>query len=222
MSMSEKRSLHINELGEEGEVIIIPPSDELRKKAVKDGSPSNAYNRAIKAAEEAIEQLSSEFGNWINMELERLLDVLALIRKDGWKEDHAQQLFLVAHDLKGQAATLGYPTITEICDTLCNLLENIPDTQRLSVNVVEIFITSIKTIIEQCERNEDNPKATAISLGLRQMALKILQHEKEHNDQLTENSAADTNQHGAQNDADAPKENLEQINEEADEVTSIV
>lgn len=193
MSASNKISKTENELGEESEVIIIPPNDELKNKAIIDGSSANAYNRAIKAAEEAIEQLSSEFGSWINMELERLLETVALIRKEGWNEELKDQLFTITHDLKGQATTLGYPTITEICDTLCNLIENMHRIERLSLNVVEIFVTSIKTIIDQCERNQENHKATAISLGLRQMAIKILQQENEtHNQSIAASEETET------------------------------
>lgn len=177
MSAKENIAEHLEENDEEEIIVIIPPMDDLRRRAIKDGSPSNAYRRAIEAAEQAIEQLSSEFGDWLNIELDRLTETIENMRRDGWQEDHADQLYTITHDLKGQATTLGYPTITEICDTLCNLLENIPDKQRLSLNVVEIFVTSIKTIIEQCERNEENQKAKAISLGLRQMALKIMQQE---------------------------------------------
>lgn len=177
MSVNENTAETLHENEDEEIIVIIPPMEDLRRRAIKDGSPSNAYRRAIEAAEQAIEQLSSEFGDWINIELDRLTKTIVNLRQDGWQEEHADQLYTITHDLKGQATTLGYPTITEICDTLCNLLETIPDKQRLSLNVVEIFITSIKTIIDQCERNEENQKAKAISLGLRQMALKILQQE---------------------------------------------
>lgn len=162
---------------EQEEVIIIPPNDDLRDRVITDGSPNAALRRAVAAAEAAIEELSSEFDSWIDVELGILLDTLEAIRQEGWNSAHGEQLFTIAHDLKGQATTFGYPAITEICDTLCNLLEKMPNIDRLSLNVIEIFVASIKTIIEQCERNDDNPKASAISLGLRQMAMKILQQE---------------------------------------------
>ncbi len=164
---------------EQEEMVVIPPKDDLRERVVIDGSPNNAYRRAVEAAEAAIEELSAEFDDWLNIELNNLLETLNGIRENGWDTAHGERLFTIAHDLKGQATTLGYPTITEICDTLCNLLEKIPNIERLSLNVVEIFVASIKTIIEQCERNSENPKASAISLGLRQMAMKILQQEFE-------------------------------------------
>lgn len=164
---------------EQEEIVVIPPNDTLREKAIVDGSPNAALRRAVAAAEAAIGELSSEFDGWINTELTNLLETLDAIRQNGWDSTHGEQLFNIAHDLKGHATTFGYPAITEICDTLCNLLEKLPDINRLSLNVIEIFITSIKTIIEQCEQNDNNPKADAISLGLRQMAMKILQQELE-------------------------------------------
>lgn len=158
-------------------VIFIPPKTELREKAIRAGSSNSAYKRAIQAAEDAIEVLSEEFSDWMDQEVDRLADALTTIRQTGWNEKAVDIVFTISHDLKGQASTLGYPVITEICNTLCHLLEKAPEPTRISLNVIETFIASIRTIIIQCDRNEDNTKANDISLGLKQMAMKILKHE---------------------------------------------
>ncbi len=164
---------------ENKDMILIPAQTSLRQRAVMTGSSSSAFRQAIKAAEAAIEDLSVEFDDWINEDVDKMVNICNLIAKEGWNKENSDKLFIVTHDLKGQATTLGYPVITEICNTLCHMLEKIPDTSRISVQVVITFAESIRTIIGQCQKNEENPKANAISSGLRQMAMKIIRHEME-------------------------------------------
>lgn len=162
------------------DVVLIPAKTELRQKAVTTGSGNSAYRQAIKAAEQAIEQLSVEFDDWLIMEVDKLEEATNIIKNEGWNETNSDTLFTISHDIKGQATTLGYPIISEICDTLCHLLEKIPDTTRLNLKIIETFAMSIRLIISECEQNEENPKASAISSGLRQMAMKIIKQEQTH------------------------------------------
>lgn len=159
------------------ERILIPPQAELRRRAVKKGSGTNAFRKAIEAAEEAIEELSVEFDDWINNDINEMMLVCDQIKEEGWTDKNTDKLFTLTHDLKGQATTLGYPVITEICNTLSHLLEKMPETNRISLKVIETFAQSIRTIILQSDKDQQDQKAEAISVGLRQMALKILTHE---------------------------------------------
>lgn len=169
MSQSEKKA--------NSDVVYIPPKTDLRDRVVTGGSANSAYQKAIKAAEEAIEQLSGEFDDWLTVEVDRLDQSVAILKTNGWNDDDKDKLFTISHDIKGQATTLGYPVITEICDTLCHLLEKTPNYTHISLNVIEIFASSIRSIIQQCQRGSEDEKANAISQGLRQMAMKILTHE---------------------------------------------
>ncbi len=160
------------------DVVLIPAQTELRQKAVTTGSGNSAYRQAIKAAEQAIEELSVEFDDWLIMEVDKLEEASNIIKNEGWNETNSDALFTISHDIKGQATTLGYPIISEICDTLCHLLEKTPDTSRINLKIIETFATSILLIISECEQNEENQKASAISMGLRQMAMKIIKQEQ--------------------------------------------
>ena len=159
------------------DIVYIPAKTDLRDRVITGGSSNSAYQKAIRAAEEAIEQLSDEFDNWLTEEVDRLDKAVATLKTNGWNDDDKDVLFTISHDIKGQATTLGYPVITEICDTLCHLLEKAPNYNNISLNVIEIFASSIRSIIQQCQRGSDNEKANAISQGLRAMAMKILTHE---------------------------------------------
>ncbi len=164
------------------EMLVIPPQTDLKDRVLKPGNPSIACRKAIKAAENAIEELSVEFDGWMNSAVDELLEKLPRVHEDGLKSEAGEELHTIIHDLKGQATTLGYPVVSEICDTLCNLLEKTPDVSRISPKIAELHVRSIQTIVQECTKHSDDPKANAISAGLRQMVMKILKHEFERAD----------------------------------------
>lgn len=191
--MTRQLDKMIEKVHQDDKLIVIPAQTDLRKRVVSTGSGNSAFRKAIKAAEEAIEELSVEFDDWIQGDVEEIIKTCNLIKQDGWTENNKDRLFTLTHDLKGQATTLGYPVITDICNTLCHLLEKIPDTSNISPRVVETFAESINTILNQCDKNEDNEKAFAISSGLRQMAMKILKHELDKKARQTARETENTN-----------------------------
>lgn len=166
------------------EMQIIVPDSDLKDRVMKPGSNKNALKRAVAAAEVAIEELSVEFDDWMQSELDKLFDQLDVVKMNGLGSEAGEDLFNIIHDMKGHATTLGFPNITDICATLCQLLENIPDRSRISIKVIEIHAQAIKTLINE-EKNESfETKASAISLGLRQMVMKIIKQELERENEL--------------------------------------
>lgn len=165
------------------EIIVIPPRTDLKDRVLKPGSAGGACKRAIKAAESAIEELSAEFDDWMISSIDELLSKLPQVHQDGLDSAAGEEVHTIMHDLKGQATTLGYPVVAEISDTLCNLLEKTPDVSRISPKIAELHVRSIQTIVKECTKNHDDPKVNAISLGLRQMVMKILKHEFERAEQ---------------------------------------
>lgn len=176
----------------EGPMTIFPPDESLKKRVIAPGSSTNAVRRAVKAAESAIEELSVEFDDWMQSELDKMNELLERVKQEGLTGEAGELLFNAAHDMKGHATTFGYPTVTEICTTLCLLMDEVPDRSCISVKVIEIHVQAIKTIVKEGKKEEVDTKASAISLGLRQMSTKIINHEiRKHNENNEETGEAD-------------------------------
>ena len=86
--------------------VITPPAD-LRKAVrtcrIGDDDP-------VAGAEAALAQLSSEFDDWMHAECERL-EPRARTSAPGLYEKTHDDLFRAAHDIKGEAATFGFPPL---------------------------------------------------------------------------------------------------------------
>src|ERR1700704_6281682 len=88
---------------------VITQPNPLRKVLRRVVSEKN-LDDPVARAEKALASLSGEFNNWMSIEADRLSAAHAAIRKDGFTKFTREELFRAAHDIKGGAATFGYPS----------------------------------------------------------------------------------------------------------------
>src|ERR1700741_139398 len=90
----------------------------------------------IARAEEALAGLSGEFNGWVTEECARLAKAHAEIAKHGFDPRLREELFRAAHDIKGGAATFGYPKAALAAESLCRILEHAPDVTKVPSNLI--------------------------------------------------------------------------------------
>ena|SRR5277367_5936541 len=100
---------------------LITPPHEFRK------AVANAADPDDNPVEAALAQLSSEFADWMHAECERLEAARRRVATLGFKAETQGELFRAAHDIKGEAATFGYPAVGAVAKSLCRLIEHTPD-----------------------------------------------------------------------------------------------
>ena len=140
------------------------PGDYLNKKAVIPGTPGIDY-AAIERAEQALSELSSSFNNWMLEECHNLSSASANIHAKGPNKETLEKLFHVAHDIKGQAATLGFPLAAGPASSLCKLLYEIPRPERAPLALVDQHVNTICAIIR--ENIQDVKHKTTVEISRR-------------------------------------------------------
>ena len=85
----------------------------------------------VARAEQALAGLSGEFRKWMSVECDRLAAAHAVILKQGFNRVTREELFRAAHDIKGDAATFGYPTAAAAAESLCRIIEHAPDLSKV-------------------------------------------------------------------------------------------
>ena len=65
----------------------------------------------VARAEEALAAISGDFSQWMHDECARLDAARRKVRELGLSRQTRQELFLAAHDVKGDSGTLGYPEV---------------------------------------------------------------------------------------------------------------
>lgn len=91
---------------------VIRPPNTLRMKV--GGSFGGIDAGAIAKAEQALQAMSSQFGQWLQDELDKLDGARADIRDSGYNPATAEALYFRAHDLKGLGSTYQYPLVTRL------------------------------------------------------------------------------------------------------------
>jgi chemotaxis protein histidine kinase CheA len=103
----------------------------------------------VARAEKALANLSGEFPNWMVVETERLAAAHAAILMDGITKATRDELFRAAHDIKGDAATFGFPSAGAAAESLCRVIEHAPDLATVPSELIEHHIDAIQAIVRQ-------------------------------------------------------------------------
>ena len=155
---------------------VISPPHKLRK-AVTKVMPGEAYDDPVARAEQALAQLSSEFTGWMQSECERLDGARHEVKAKGFNKKTREALFHAAHDIKGEAATFGYPWVAQSADSLCRLIEHTPDMARIPFALIDQHVDAIRAIVRESARRDIAQIASALTAKLRQVTDEFLAHE---------------------------------------------
>lgn len=114
----------------------------------EDGSPPELDPAALARAEAALDALSGQYLAWAKADLARLAACLELALADGGKP-HLRELFGIAHDMKGQAATFGYPLVSHLGSHLCRLIEAVEAGHQPSLAPATALVAAMGQILSE-------------------------------------------------------------------------
>jgi HPt (histidine-containing phosphotransfer) domain-containing protein len=153
---------------------VITQPNPLRKMLRRVGDKDR--DDPVARAEKALAGLSGEFKNWMIIETDRLAAAHAAILKNGFTDALRQELFRAAHDIKGDAATFGYPSAGAAADSLCRIIEHAPDLDDVPSNLIAHHINAIQAIVRGRTRLDTVSMASELSRQLRGVADEFLTH----------------------------------------------
>ncbi len=139
----------------------ITPPDTLQKK-VRKLSGRDAKFDPIAAAEMAVDRLSVNFTDWMDDEVKRLMEIWETSRESGFSSETTDVLYRAAHDMRGQASTLGFPNVGKIAGIFCDIIDALGD-RPVPADFLEKYITAISAIARETSAREDNSVATTLA-----------------------------------------------------------
>ena len=99
------------------------------------------------------------------------------VRREGLTKKTHNELFRAAHDIKGEAATFGYPAVAPVAESLCRLLEHTPDIKRIPLTLVEQHVDAVRAIAREHARVDRAGIASALTRCLRDVTDEFLRAE---------------------------------------------
>ena len=142
----------------------------LRRVAEKD------IDDPVARAEKALAGLSGEFKNWMTVETDRLAAAHAAILRDGFTNANSEELFRAAHDIKGDAATFGFPSAAAAAESLCRIIEHAPELSQVPSDLIAHHINAIQAIVRERTKMDTAATASELSRQLRGVADVFLAH----------------------------------------------
>jgi HPt (histidine-containing phosphotransfer) domain-containing protein len=124
----------------------------------------------VARAEKALAGLSGEFKDWMGIECDRLSAAHAAILQSGFTLASRDELFRAAHDIKGDAATFGYPAAAAAAESLTRIIEHAPDLTRVPAELIAHHINAIQAIVRENTKIHNAGVAGALSNKLRGVA----------------------------------------------------
>src|SRR6202021_4142913 len=101
--------------------------------------------------------------NWMEVETGRLATAHAAILKNGFTKATREELFRAAHDIKGDAATFGFPSAGAAAESLCRIIEHAPDLHKVPSDLIAHHINAIQAIVHERTKLDTASMASELS-----------------------------------------------------------
>ena len=167
---------HATAVATYGDHEIITPENKLRRVvSVRPLAPDEPS--PVERAEKALAGLSTQFSTWMDSECERLDAARRDVATGGFTAANREAIFHAAHDIKGEAATFGFPLVALAADSLCRLIEHTPDVARIPIMLVDQHVDAVRAIHREYARSDAKALASTLTTRLRAVTDEFLIHE---------------------------------------------
>ncbi|GKQ56058.1 Hpt domain-containing protein [Bradyrhizobium sp. Ce-3] len=153
---------------------VITQPNPLRKVLLR--VPESDLDDPVSRAEKALAGLSGEFKEWMTIEADRLSAAHATVLREGFNDKTREELFRAAHDIKGDAATFGYPSAAAAAESLCRIIEHAPDLAAVPAQLIAHHINAVQAIVRNRTKLDTAVVAGVLSKQLRGIADEFLTH----------------------------------------------
>lgn len=122
----------------------------------------------VNRAQKALEALAGNFTDWMLSETRRLTEHFDGFERGPMDDEAYKSLFIVAHDVRGQAMQLGYPLAGQIAAGLCDLLQN----HRLNPVppiILRRYVEAVASIVRSGVKDEANAVAVELARELNRL-----------------------------------------------------
>ncbi|MDR4305540.1 Hpt domain-containing protein [Chelatococcus sambhunathii] len=162
---ADREAVHRREFADH--TILMPPN-RLKQRAAR-YVDLNGHEDAdpVRRAENALKLLSNEFDNWMEMEI-GALEAARATAVGANDIAELSTLYRVSHDIRGQAATLGFPLAGQLADGLCKLIER-ADKAVPSAKLIDLHVDAIRAMVRENVRDRENPIGAALVHRLKEL-----------------------------------------------------
>ena len=118
-------------------------------------------------AEEVIANLADDYLDWVREDLVRLEAAYEQLKNaEGDAAAELENVFQIAHDMKGQGGSFGYDLMTAIGDQLCRLVEKMDKAGPRELKMIRVHIDAMRVIITKELKGDGGNEGRQLLMGL--------------------------------------------------------
>jgi chemotaxis protein histidine kinase CheA len=155
----------------DGNIQFITPPNRLKAKLGNRVAGFDAS--AIARAEEALRNMSSQFGDWLNDEIAKLESTHKAAIAPGADSEAMEAFYRSAHDLKGLGTTYGFPIISQFAASLCKLIDSPDARARASHQLLTAHVQAMVASVRQNIKESTHPLGAALLRELSEQVAKF-------------------------------------------------
>lgn len=126
--------------------------NQLREKAAGLGAGGGSVQisaQALAAAEAEFAKMSEDYPDWVQGHLKRLYDQHKVcVERPGLRHQHFKLINEIAHDMKGQGGTFGFPLISQFADSLYGFTRPREDYADAEVDLVKAHVDAMNAVVK--------------------------------------------------------------------------
>ncbi len=102
----------------------------------------------LREADQRVGVLKQEFNEILRRDTQIIVDLLRQAEADlAGRNSYLLDLRRVAHELRGQGGTFGYPLVTAVCDSYCKLLDMIHEVDESRLPLVRSHVDALRAVV---------------------------------------------------------------------------
>jgi chemotaxis protein histidine kinase CheA len=157
-------------------VEIIKPPHPIKDKVSGSGGPTPEM---LAKAQAAIAKMSDDYPGWA-MEDVQNLEKLILDTNPGVGNGREQMrdAFKLAHDMRGQGGSFGFPLMTRIANSFCRFIEGLASIDQGALDICMAHVNAMRAILQNNVRGTGGPLGAQIADSLELAVQKYMDKHK--------------------------------------------
>ena len=156
-------------------VKIERPPNRLADKVPKTGGKT--LQQAVADADKAIERLGKDYDRHLAEDMAALEKYMGAVKSEPTAAN-LKTLFRLVHNMRGQAATFGFPLITEVGRSLCLYLLETDHESEVNVALIEQHVNALRVIYrEKIEGHGDSVSRQVVEALMKAVETQTSRHQ---------------------------------------------
>ncbi|TXH38725.1 MAG: hypothetical protein E6Q98_02660 [Rhodospirillaceae bacterium] len=131
------------------------------------GDDNRGMAQTLARARAAVEALARDYINWARADIDACQKCLdQAVAQPDQRETHIRTLFAVAHNIKGQGTSFGYPLMTRIGQSLCHLTRTGRPFADGDLSLIAAHLAALRQVLEKTRPGDDNAGTEALAAEL--------------------------------------------------------